>query len=346
LLEIRKDYFTHRLVIVAPDRSKTPGDLLSPPSSNGSCSFCPGNEDSTPPANLVLVSKEGSLRKLTDTEDERVRDWAVRVFPNTHPVVIPNPTPSYNDSPLYSEPAAGYDLVLVATPNHNESFSKMPVDQWINILTALQDRVRWLYSRKSVSYVNVFINSGREAGGNLTHPHAQIVTLPRLPPLIEDEALTVQESLAEEGICPMCLVLNTELGGPRQIIATEFYLGFCPWASANAFEFWIFPRRHQTSFLKITQKEISELALVLRASLGGLASLLNGPPFNLMFHLSSEKKTTRQLHWHIEVYPNSNTWGGLERGAGVFVNSVPPEQAAQLLSQKIRSELARLSDSL
>jgi UDPglucose--hexose-1-phosphate uridylyltransferase len=156
----------------------------------------------------------------------------------------------------------------------------------------------------------------------------------------------MQESLSEQGVCPMCLVINTELGGPRQIIATEFYVGFCPWASANAFEFWIFPRRHQTSFLKITQKEISDLALALRASLGGLASLLKEPPFNLVFHLSSEKKTTKQLHWHIEVYPNINSWAGLERGSGVFVNPVPPEQAAQLLTQKIRGELGSLSDSL
>ena len=85
------------------------------------------------------------------------------------------------------------------------------------------------------------------------------------------------------------------------------------------------------AFSKITQKEIGDLALMLRATLGGMSKALDDVAFNLVFHLSPEKKNSRQINWHIEVYPQMNTWSGLERGFGVYVNDVTPEKSAELL---------------
>jgi UDPglucose--hexose-1-phosphate uridylyltransferase len=168
------------------------------------------------------------------------------------------------------------------------------------------------------------------------------MTLPRLPPIIEEKAKAYHRSMEERGICPMCNVVNLELGGPRQILKTDLFLAFCPWAPRHAFEFWIYPRKHQTSLLKATQKEIRELALIIRTTLGGLYLTLNDPPFNLVFNISSEKKTSKQIHWHIEVYPQLNVWAGLERGNNVFINPIPPEQASIDLGAHSRRELAEL----
>ncbi len=98
----------------------------------------------------------------------------------------------------------------------------------------------------------------------------------------------------------------------------------------------------RTAFSKITQKEIGDLALMLRATLGGMSKALDDAAFNLVFHLSPEKKNSRQIHWHIEVYPQMNTWSGLERGFGVYVNDVTPEKSAELLGSACRKELAGL----
>ena len=59
-----------------------------------------------------------------------------------------------------------------------------------------------------------------------------------------------------------------------------------------------------TTFSKISQKEINGLAMILRATLGGLSRALNNIPFNLVFHLSPEKKNSRQIHWHIGFIPS------------------------------------------
>jgi len=341
MVEIRKDYFSEQISIVAADRGLRPNQFL-PGRKEQRCPFCPGNEDLTPPADLVLVKRSDALLKQTDSEGDTVKNWTVRVFPNKYPVVTPQAAPSYGDYPHYSEPAIGYHYVMVATPRHDLPFSKVDVDQWTNILASLQDKVRWLYAQKGVSYVTIFINSGKEAGATSSHAHLQIVTTPRVPPSVETEAETVQNSLNELGICPMCQVVGAETGGPRQILATDFYVAFTPWVSRHAYEFWIYPKQHQTSILKMSQKEMMDLALMLRSTLGGMSKALDNSAFNLVFHSSSEKKTTKQIHWHIEVYPKVSNWAGLELGAGIFVNDVSPENAAQVLGSTARKELAQL----
>ena len=99
----------------------------------------------------------------------------------------------------------------------------------------------------------------------------------------------------------MCQTINTEMGGPRQVLQTEGFVAFCPWAPSHPFEFWISPKKHSTVFSKISQKEINDLSLILRATLGGLSKHIKDLSYNLVFHLSPEKKNSRQIHWHIEV---------------------------------------------
>jgi UDPglucose--hexose-1-phosphate uridylyltransferase len=347
LTEIRRDYITNRIVISSQKNDKlvAPSER-SPPNITekryAECLFCPGNEDKTPMAETVLVQKGDALIKLSDEEDDFIKDWSVRIFPSKEAYVSTKPRQSYSERPLYSEPAYGYHYTVVATPNHDESLYKMSLDQLSNVLSTIQDKVRWLYSQRKVSYVAVFMNFWDNAELTESHPHLEIITLPRLPPLIEQEAIAIQKSMSDLGICPICSVINTETGGPRQILSTEFFVAITPWASSHSYEFWIFPKKHQTSFLKATQKEISNLAMLLRCTMGGMARALSNPQFSIVFHISSEKKTTRQIHWHIEVYPRISKWGGLEHGMGVFINRISPEKAASELGEHSRKELATL----
>ncbi|MEM2955907.1 MAG: DUF4921 family protein [Nitrososphaerales archaeon] len=340
--ELRKDYFTDRLAIITKGVTKRPTALRFEEEISKECPYCPGHEDMSLPAELVLVQREGALIKLADTEGEIIRDWCVRVLPDKFPIVALDAATTYGDEPLYREPAYGYHYIIVASPKHDEFFSRMSLDQWVNVLSVVQDRVRWLYSQKNVSYVSIFANHGKDAGALVEHPHLQIITLPRLPPVIEQEASKVQKSMSELGICPMCNVLHIESGGPRQILATDHFIAFSPWAPSYAFEYWIFPKKHQTSILRITQKEIKDLALTLRSTLGGLSNVLNDPSYSMIFHISSEKKTTRQLHWHIEIYPQHKRLNGFEIGTKTYINQLSPEQAAELLGSASRKELAKL----
>ncbi len=346
--DLRKDYVLDKFVVVptsdevslAPSPSEDGSSLIS--DDNEKCPYCPGNESMTEPALLALVVKDGMLQRLSDSEDSIIDDWSVRVFQSKTPVVVSTSTTSYSDKPLYSEPAYGYHQIVVASPDHKRSLSEMSIEQWVNVLVVIQDRVRWLYTQKSVTYVSIYVNSGAAAGAQVSHPHLHLVTFSAIPPMIETEAEGSHRFMNENGNCPACNIVSVESSGPRQVLATDSFLAFCPWASVYPYEFWIYPKRHMTSFSKITQKEINDLALILRATLGGMSNALKGAPFNLVFHLSPEKKNSRQIHWHLEVYPQLGTWSGLERGFGVYVNNIRPEKSAEILGSACRKELACL----
>jgi UDPglucose--hexose-1-phosphate uridylyltransferase len=335
--DLRKDYVLEKFVVVSSSDK-----VQLPPLAENKCPYCPGNESMTEPAVLALVVKDGLLQRLSDSEDSVVEDWSVRVFQSPDPLVATGSASSFGEKPLYSEPAYGYHQILVASPEHDQSLTQMSVEQWANVLVVVQDRVRYLYTQKSVTYVTVYINSGNSVGDNVLHPHLNIVTFATIPPTIEAEAEGYHKYMNENGNCPACNMIGVESSGPRQVLATDSFLCFCPWAPTYQYEFWIYPKRHLTSFSKITQKEINDLALILRATLGGMAKALKDAPFNLVFHLSPEKKNSRQIHWHIEVYPQLANWSGLERGFGVFISSVRPEKSAEILGSAARKELANL----
>ena len=221
MVEIRKDYFTNKLSVVLPDRGLKPGQVI--PQRNEKCSYCPGNEDMTLPADLVLVKRGDTLLKQTDSEGDTIKNWSVRIFPSKNPVVTPNASPLYGESPHYSEPAVGYHYVLVATPRHDQPIWKIDKEQWTNILASLQDKVRWLYAQKSVSYVLFYVNGVKNGSSTNSHPNIQIVTTPRVPPNVELEAETVHIAQRAWRLSDVSGG-RTETGGPRRFLPRVFHL--------------------------------------------------------------------------------------------------------------------------
>jgi len=331
---MRKDYVSERFMIVGKKDEKITDPKKSP--------YAPGNESMTNPSVLSLVAKDGMLQRLQDADDDYVTGWLIRVFESKNPAVSIESENTYSERPHYSEPAYGYHYIVVASPKEKASFSTIDLEQWSNVLVVIQDRLRWLYTQKGVTYVSIYLNHGEAAGSTNPHPHMNIVTFSTIPPVIESEAEASHQILNEKGVCPMCQTVSAETGGPRQILQTEGFIAFCPWAPSYSYEFWISPKKHTTSFSKITQKEINDLSLILRATLGGLSKSIKNLSYNLVFHLSPEKKNSRQIHWHIEVYPITDPWSGLERGYGVFFNKTSPEKAAEKLGAACRKELASL----
>ena len=42
----------------------------------------------------------------------------------------------------------------------------------------------------------------------------------------------------------MSQTVSEETGGPRQVLQTEGFIAFCPWAPSYPYEFWIAPKKH------------------------------------------------------------------------------------------------------
>lgn len=338
--DLRRDYISDRLTIMA--RPCAAGSVLPPDADPGSSPMAPGNESRTNPSQLSLVVRDGVLQRRQDADGVLVSDWAVRAFESASPVVSAGADSTYSDAPNYSEPAFGRHLTVAAVPSPGDSLSSVGIEQWSNILIAVQDCLRWMYTQKGVSYVAVYADHKAEAGSTDPYPHAELVSFSTLPPVIDAEARAHRRIASERGVCPVCDMMDPDRAGARDILKTALFSSFCPWAPSHPYEFWICPKKHITSFAKMTQKEINDLALMIRAALGGMARSLKDPAYTMAFHLSPEKRASRQLHWHIEVYPVTGPLTGLERGYGVHVHRTTPEDAASVLGAACRREMARL----
>ncbi|MEM3955124.1 MAG: DUF4921 family protein [Candidatus Bathyarchaeia archaeon] len=344
--ELRRDYIIDRWVVIASQRRKRPTDfIVERPRERRSaeCPFCPGNENSTPPASLVyLLSSDGSIRRDEDRGEERHKNWIVRCFPNLYPAFSPIKLESMSNIQGKFEhvrlDALGYHEVLVESPNHDEHPSVARVGQLIHAINALKDRTKFFMEKDFVKYVSIFRNHGASAGASLSHAHMQIIAMPIIPKIVFEEYSASKRYYEDNGRCIFCDIMVKERGTERLIYENNAFMVFAPWASINPFEFWIFPKRHQSTIIDMRDDDVKDFAVTLRLCLGGLRGLLNDPPYNLGFHMMPGE----HYHWHVEVYPALSIWAGFEKSTGTYINIVPPEEAARCLRESLESEKRRL----
>ena len=336
--ELRKDYLLDRWVVIASQRKKRPTDFAKPTQQRKEslCAFCPGNERMTPQAVLLYLPKNGGVQKTADKNGERPSNWLVRVVPNLYPAFMPPAKEEEKcaETDFISERATGHHEVLIESPQHDEHIGVARISQVVYVVNAYIDRFNELASKPYVKYVSIFRNHGLEAGASLSHTHTQIIATCAIPKIVEDELKASTAIFKKEKTCVFCDIIKKEKKSPRFIWENNDYLVFAPWASVHPFEFWLFPKEHQCCITDLSQSQIKSLAEAMRISLGGLNSILSDPPYNFGFH----QICNESYHWHLEVYPRLTIWAGFEKSTGMFINVVPPEDAAINLKEAMTTE--------
>jgi len=344
--ELRKDYLLNRWVVIAVERKRRPTDFVRKvkEEKGGLCPFCPGNEHMTPPAVLVYVPFNEGVKKERDQNGFRHKNWLIRCVPNLYPAFTPlgeEKEVRIRESTVLAE-AVGHHEVLTESPRHDEHPGVARIPQLIHVINAYLDRLNELSAKTYVKYVSIFRNHGLEAGASLSHVHTQLISTPFVPRTVSEELGTSRSYWIKNKRCVFCEILTKEKKGPRFIWENDSFIAFAPWASIHPFEFWVFPKSHQSTLQDMSRAEIGDLAVALRVCLGGLKSLLNDPPYNFGFHIAPNRKKSDHYHWHLEVYPKLTTWAGFEKSTGMFINVVPPEDAAENLREVVQKEEAGL----
>ncbi len=318
--EYRFDPPAGRWVVVAAERGARPHTFESlppiPEKPTSDCPFCPGNEHETPPE-VFRTGNDGT-------------NWRIRVFPNKFPIVAP-PDNTVNelskDIWRQARPAQGVHEVAVMSPSHNRSLALLSEDAAIELFQVMRSRVATLLE-SGLEYVQTLVNHGKAAGASIEHPHTQLIGIDFIPDVIANEL----RHDVKAGSSLIRTSRDYERGGLLSVIENENVVAWCPWASANPFEVTIAPVRNNPRFEQAEENELAAMALATRDVLVRLHAVVGEQPYNLIWH-SAPRSHQGDYQWHIRLQPRMSVVAGFELGAGVFVNIVPPEQAAKLLRE-------------
>jgi UDPglucose--hexose-1-phosphate uridylyltransferase len=325
--QLRKDPVVDRWVLVAPERAAKPTELEDPGhlAHHAACPFCAGHERETPHELLALRDPGTPID---------APGWRVRVVPNRFPAVRRDAGPVSGSDPLFTlQPGYGAHEVVIECPQHEPSLAALPEGQVRDLFAVYRDRLAALRADPRLAYVQVFKNHGVGAGASVEHAHSQILALPRVPRLVQDELDGAAAYHRAHGRCLFCDLLGRELAaGERVVLAGEHCVAFCAFAGRFPYETWVLPRRHAAHYDGLTAAELADLAAVMRTLLRRLAAVEREPAYNSVLHTAPI--TAAELphyHWHWELLPRLTGIAGYELASGYFLNPLPPEEAAARL---------------
>ena len=203
-------------------------------------------------------------------------------------------------------PAFERQEVVVHSPRHVVSLADVTEAELSLVARAWQLRAVVALA-EGFPYLHAVVNEGRAAGASLLHSHSQVVWLREPPPAVEAER--------REG-CAVCELLADE---PLQLEpgVVVHRAGRAP------YELLIAPQEHDE--LGIRSPDLAWALHTLARSVRRLHAAVGRVPLNAWLHTEG--------HWHLEVVPRLTVFAGVELGAAIYVNPLPPEAAAQALRE-------------
>jgi UDPglucose--hexose-1-phosphate uridylyltransferase len=328
--QLRKDPVVDRWVLIAPERAAKPTEIEDPGhlAHHAVCPFCEGQEHDTPHELLAL--------RAPGTRPD-APGWRIRVVPNRFPAVRRDAAPQPIADPLFAlQPGYGAHEVVIECPHHEPSLAVLPADHVRDLFAVYRDRLAALRTNPRLAYVQVFKNHGVGAGASVEHAHSQILGLPRVPRLVQDELDGAAVYHRTHDRCVFCDLLARELAsGERVVLAGEHCVAFAAYAGRFPYETWVLPRRHAAHYDRLTAAELADVAAVVRAVLRRLGMVAKDPTYNYILHTAPPAAgELPHYHWHWEILPRLTGIAGYELASGYFLNPVPPEAAAARLRGK------------
>jgi UDPglucose--hexose-1-phosphate uridylyltransferase len=186
-------------------------------------------------------------------------------------------------------PALERQEVVVHSRRHIRSIAEAEDDELELVAAAWQRR-----AAEEPGNVFPLINEGREAGASLAHSHSQLIWLPEPP---------------------------GERAQPRGevVLERDGVVASSPWASRVPYETVIAPAEPDDDAL--TSLLLGRVLQTLAGLVRRLQELEGQVPLNAWLERGEDD-------WRLVLFPRLNILAGLELGAGVFVNTLPPEEAA------------------
>jgi UDPglucose--hexose-1-phosphate uridylyltransferase len=195
-------------------------------------------------------------------------------------------------------------------PRHARSLAELSDAELATVAAAWRERAGAARA-EGFGYLHALLNEGRPAGASRAHPHTQLVYLREMPDLVAAE----RTAPGDCGVCELVAGDGYVVAEREGVVCLSHPAGRLP------YELLIAPREHEQDGF-----ESASLAAALQLAAEAIRRLhaVEGPvPLNAWLHDNG--------HWHVELVPRLSILAGVELGAGIYVNALPPEAAAAAL---------------
>ena len=194
-------------------------------------------------------------------------------------------------------PAFERQEVVVHSPRHVRTFAELTDEEVAAVAHAWESR-----RGDGGGYVHACVNEGLAAGSSLPHSHSQLVWLPEPPPAVASEhADAIQELWV-----PRHDFIVARRGPMLAVVHQAGRLPYESVISTGTAEF-----------------DLAAALALLRELIRRLRAVEGPVPWNAWLHDGPIP--------HIELVPRLSILAGVELGAGIYVNTVAPEDAAAAL---------------
>ncbi|MEJ5258275.1 MAG: galactose-1-phosphate uridylyltransferase [Fervidobacterium sp.] len=297
----------------------------------------------------VLISAYTQARPTNPTNfcplcpggDEFESDYDLSSFDNRFPSMKLDAPEVESEGLFKKERSNGKCEVVVYTVEHESAMSQMSVHQIEKLLNMWADRYLDLSQHRSIKYVYIFENRGKEVGATLPHPHGQLYAFPFIPKRIESKLKAFAQYYDENNRCALCDVVEEETKRKERVIyENDSFIALVPFYARWPYEVHIYPKRHVSTLAELKNDERHLLSKALKVVTMKYDLLFKQAfPYMMMLFQSPVNyiKYDHAFHFHIEFNPvkrdkDKIKWmASVETGTWAFINPKIPEEAAREL---------------
>ena len=334
--ELRQNLATKEWVVISAERARKPNAVLnkiigtpvSDKEYDPECPFCPDNEKMFPVEERYRV-------------DSGEDNWVVRVIENKFKILdrfttCPSVPDAFDREGIYQKlEGCGSHELVIDTNKHNKTITDLSRDDIQKVIEVYLNRYTTFQKNPNNLITILFKNYGVLAGQTQPHSHTQIVGS-RIVPLYTRSLLHEAEKHFDTyGSCVFCDMLTYEKDEKTRLVYQNHdFVAFVPYAAGAEHEVWIVPQWHSAGLHDVDAIRIRSLADILHFILDKFRLSIYNPYFNFVFRTTPYAiYAVPFYHWHIQIMPRRKILGGFERGTRIQVNTILPEESAQMLRE-------------
>ena len=323
--ELRQNIITGDWVVIAPGRAKRPSDFKVPEPVKTvdlkNCPFCEGTD----------LYKTNKRIRGASTE-------TVYTIDNKYPAFVENGNKAsarsfYPEGGFYrARPSTGdHDVIVIK--DHELDLPFFPKKVMEDMFEVMQMRYIAHKERKDTVSIMPIYNHGSSAGASIDHPHAQIFSSGIVANTINREFDGAKRYFGINGACVFCdLIKHERKEKVRVVYENDDFLAATFFAARFPMETWVYPKEHESQFEKSTKKILASLSDCMLNVLRRMEQNVENIPLNFYIHsLPATLEGADFYHWHLEITPRVQNFGGYELGSGVIIDIMSPEDAAEYL---------------